>query len=124
MRYNISFDNLIHALIVKTSGTMKKDDFIEMAENLLQHPEFSSGENVIFDHIDLDFSHVSVETLEAIRFFHTQNEEQIGGGKSAIVVKPGFSGKWNRLWEKGQKINTANRVMVFEDFDEAAQWIK
>ena len=124
MRYNISFDNLIHTLIVKTSGTMKKDDFIEMAENLLQHPEFSSGENVIFDHIDLNFSDVSVETLEAIRSFHKQNEAQIGDGKSAIVVKPGFSGKWYQLWEKGQKIKTANRNIVFEDFDEATQWIK
>lgn len=124
MRYDISFDNLVHAMLVRTSGKMTKDDFIEMAENLLQHPDFSSGENVIFDHIDLDFSDVCVETLEAIRSFHKQNEEKIGGGKSAIVVKPGFSEKWYTLWEKGQKIKTANKVMVFDDFNEATKWIK
>jgi hypothetical protein len=124
MRYDIEFDDSADVIVVKTSGEMTQDDYIEMAESILQHPRHTPGENIIFNHSDLDFSNVTVETLKAIRTFHKQNEDRIGGGKSAIVVKSGFLWKWYELWDQGKKIKTRNKVMVFESLDNAVQWIQ
>jgi hypothetical protein len=124
MKYKITFDESARVLVVKTSGAMTGADFIKMAEDLLKHPECASGGNVIFDHSDLDFSGVSVEELEVIRRFHQKNENRIGDGKSAMVVKPGFLQKWHELWGQGQKIKTKNKVTVFENFSNAASWVQ
>ena len=124
MNYDIIFDNSTDIFIVKTSGKMTGERFVDMAQDLLRHSQWVPGGNVIFDHIDLDFSDVSVADLEAIRSVHKENENQIGAGKSAIVVRPGFSQKWHKLWSHGQKIQTENKILVFEDFNHTVQWIK
>lgn len=109
-------------LVVKTEGRMNAEDFIEMAKDLLRHHRCLPNGNVVFDHAALEFSDVSVGDLQRIRAFHMDNEERIGKGKSAIVVKAGLSKKWDKLWSQGKKIKTGNRVAVFENYNEAVNW--
>jgi hypothetical protein len=123
MNYQISYMDSTKLLVVKTRGKMNADDFIEMAKDLLQHPQCLPDGNVIFDHIALEFNDVSVGDLQKIRTFHMSNEARIGSGKSAIVVKVGLSEEWNKLWSQGEKIKTGNRVQVFESYNEAINWI-
>jgi len=124
MKYAIRFDKSIGVLVIKTSGMMNGNDFTDMAEDILRNPERSQSNGVIFDHVDLDFSAVSVDDLEEIRAFHKRHDRQIGSGKSAIVVRQGFSDKWLKLWDKGTKIKTQNLVRVFEDFADAVCWLR
>jgi hypothetical protein len=121
MKYKISYTDL---LIVKTEGKMNAVDFIAMAKDLLRHPQCVSNGNVIFDHTDLDFAGVSLGDLNKIRAFHMSNEQRIGSGKSAIVVKSGLSSEWHKLWSQGEKIKTGNKVQVFENFNDAVKWIE
>ena len=67
MRYKIYLNQSNSLLIAKTSGAMNADDFIAMAEDLLQHPCCVKDGNVLFDHTDLDFSSVDVCELNKIR---------------------------------------------------------
>ena len=124
MDYNLVFDNSNDIFIAKTSGKMSSKGFVDMAQSLLRHPRWVADKDVIFDHTSLYFSDVPLADLEVIRGFHKENEHRIGSGKSAIVVSPGFSGKWHKLWSRGQKIQSGNKVMVFEDFNDAVQWVK
>ncbi|MDD5218601.1 MAG: STAS/SEC14 domain-containing protein [Candidatus Omnitrophica bacterium] len=123
MKYAIAFDPFMPGCVVKTSGKMTGAEFIAMAESLLAQGQLKPDGNVIFDYRDLDFSRVSIDDLEAIRRFHKENEDRIGSGKSAMVVRPGFLKKWYALWSQGQKVQTKNRVMVFESLENATQWI-
>jgi len=124
MNYDITFDNVVDVFVVKTSGKMTGQRFVDMGKDLLEHLQWAANINVIFNHIELDFSGVFVEDLERIRLFHKENENRIGDGKSAIVVRPGFLQKWRELWEHGQKIQTENKVMVFDNLNDAVQWVK
>jgi len=124
MNYKVTFVDAINLLVVKTSGKMNADDFIVMAKDLLQQPQCLPDGNVIFDHTVLEFNDVALDDLEKIRAFHMSNEDRIGSGKSAIIVKPGLSQEWHRLWSKGEKIKTANKVQVFENYNDAVNWIK
>jgi hypothetical protein len=123
MNYKMTYLDPAGLLVVKTDGNMNADDFIAMAKDLLQHPQCVPNGNVIFDHTDLEFAGVPVGDLNKIRAFHMANEQRIGSGKSAIVVKSGLSGEWHRLWSQGEKIKTGNKVQVFEDLSDAANWL-
>ncbi len=120
MNYKIIYADL---LVVKTSGKMNADDFIKMAKDLLQHSQCLPNGNVLFDHTALEFNAVPAGDLRKIRAFHMRNEERIGNGKSAIVVKIGLAKEWHKLWSQGEKIKTGNKVQVFEDYNEAVNWI-
>jgi len=124
MNYKIAFMTSMDLISVKTSGKMNARDFIVMAEDLLQHPRFLSNSNIVFDHTALKFEDVPVDDLQKIRSFHISNEEKIGNGKSAIVVKAGLSKEWYKLWSQGRKIKTGNKVKVFENYNDAIDWIE
>ncbi len=124
MDYQISYLDPMGIIVVKTKGKMNADDFLAMARAMLQHPRHSKGGNVIFDHSALEFSGVPVSALQKIRAFHMDNEGETGNGKSAIIVKAGLSKEWHKLWSQGEKIKTGNKVMIFESYDDAVNWIK
>jgi hypothetical protein len=122
MKYSIVFSDEMGLVTVKTTGSMNAHDFIGMAEDILRYPNYAPGTDVFFDHEDLDLSDVMPEELEAIRAFHRDNESRIGGGRSAMLLRPGLSGKWHGLWSQGSKLKTANQARVFENRDEAVRW--
>jgi len=101
---------------------MNAADFIAMAEDILRHPRFVKDGSVLFDHRKLEFGLVTFEDLQKIRMFHTAHEEKIGAGKSAILVARGLSGAWHTLWSQGEKIKTANKSQVFDDYRQAVAW--
>ena len=124
MEYSIKFDKKEDLLVIKTEGTMNSLDYISMAQDILRYPDHRSGGNSVFDHRDLDFSHVRLEDLERIRAFHVKNEERIGSGKSAFLFGKGRAEAWIKLWSMGEKIKTSNRVRIFEDDVKMLEWLK
>jgi len=124
MNYTIKCVEPGFDLVVETSGEMNAADFLIMAEDLLRHPRCLENGNVIFDHRALEFGHMALDELEKIRDFHRRHEERIGNGKSAIVVKPGFAYEWHKIWAQGKKIETGNKVCVFENYDDAVSWVE
>ncbi len=117
---NLGFDN---TRIVRTYGKMNGADYIEMAKDLLKGKDCFPGGNAIFDHRELDFTGIVLKDLEQIRSFHVANEEKIGGGKTAILLKSGMIEEWNKLWSQGKKIKTNNKTKLFENYEQAEAWI-
>ncbi|MFC2149189.1 hypothetical protein ACFLQ8_00640 [Candidatus Auribacterota bacterium] len=124
MEYKVTNDNESGFFIVSTEGKMNAREFIQMAKAILSHPQWVPNGNVLFDHRRLDFDDVPLDDLDVIRCFHQQKEERIGKGRSAIVVKDGFVGKWFDLWSQGEKIKTESNVKVFDSYDQAVLWVR
>jgi hypothetical protein len=122
VRHHIEYLNQENVFIIKTDGDMTGEGFIIMAEEILNHLQYKTDNNVLFDRRELNFENVTIPDLEMIRKFHVKNENIIGNGRSALVVND--QSQWNNLWDKGEKIKTANIVRVFDDFDSALRWIK
>jgi len=124
MQYSIDHIYEDRITIVKTRGEMSADGFLVMAEGILNCSDRPVSGNVLFDHTDLDFAGVVLEDLDKIRAYHVKNEERIGSGKSAILLAAGMKLAWDKLWDQGQKIQTANIVQIFEDRQLALKWLK
>ena len=122
MKYKIKYLNPDNLFIIKTDGSMTGKDFIAMAKGILEHPNYKPGNNVLFDHLELNIKNVTIQNIEKIRNFHMENENIIGNGKSAIVVKS--QSEWDNIWNQGEKIKTKNIVKLFDTFDNAMNWIK
>ena len=123
MNYYIQYLESEDFFLVKTSGHMSADDFIQMAEGILSHSNWAAGKNVLFDHRDLNFENITLEIIEKIRRFHEANEKRIGAGRSAILLKAGSIDKWNIVWDEGDKIKSASIVQIFDDNGSAIKWI-
>lgn len=123
MDHQIRDDRDDRFLVVRTRGVMNGEDYLDMARAILRHPRHRPGGAALFDHRDLDFSQVTLEDLEKIRTFHREHEDQIGGGKTAILLGPGRVEAWQQLWSQGRKIRSANQVMLFESEAEAIEWL-
>lgn len=123
MNFKINTLDTQNIACVKTSGILSGFGYLAMAKELLQYQKWMPNNNVLFDHRELTFDNLSFVDIESIRKFHKDNEDQIGSGKSAIVVRHGMGISWKKLWEKGEKIQTNNIVKVFEDFDTAVHWV-
>ena len=123
MNYEIAYIEAENLFLVTTKGKMMSREFIKMGADILAHKNWQPGGNVVFDHRLLDFSGATQNDLDVIRDFHQQNEDDIGDGKSAVIVTPGLSEKWRQLWLQGQKISSANRVEVFDDLDIGKHWV-
>lgn len=101
---------------------MTGKDFIALAAGILHHSNYKPNNNVLFDHRELIFKNVTIQDIEEIRHFHRENENKIGNGKSAIVVRS--QSEWDDIWRHGEKLKTENIVKVFDNFDSAINWIK
>ena len=122
MKYKIEYLNQNNLFTIKTDGNMTGNDFIAMAEEILNHPHYKPNDNILFDHRELKLENVTIHDIEKIRKFHRKNEKIIGNSKSAIVVKSKF--EWDNIWKQGEKIKTDNIVKIFYDFNNAINWIK
>jgi hypothetical protein len=109
-------------MIVKTSGQMTGYDYVRMAKEILKNQKWRPNNNILFDHRELSFDYVPFADLQVIRQYHKKNEETIGHGKSAIVLKHGNRRNWEKLWERGDKIQTASIVKIFEEIETALRW--
>jgi hypothetical protein len=122
MQYKITYLPQEEVTIIITFGKMTAEGFTEMAKDILNHPNYKPNNNTLFDHRELDYSATAIEDLNKIRDFHRQHENEIGNGKSAMLIKS--IPDWNRLWSQGEKIETANQVQLFEDLNSAISWLQ
>ena len=123
MNFKVTFDREDGFFIVYASGCMTADGYTAMAKTILNHPDWVPGRHGIFDHRELDFSATTLKDLEQIREFHRSHEKDIGDGKTAIVVKPGYTMEWEAMWLQGEKIKSTNVVRVFDSYPDAAIWL-
>ncbi|MBU0579638.1 MAG: hypothetical protein KKA19_00525 [Candidatus Margulisbacteria bacterium] len=93
MTYIIKFSKQPKLYIVTTQDKMTAFDFIKMAEDLLNDPNYVAGSNGVFDHRNLIIDDVPYEDLTKIRNFHMKNGNRIGAGRCAMIVKSVLA--WN-----------------------------
>jgi hypothetical protein len=123
MHWTVEFPEGDDYAIVTTSGTFTAADHLRMIEDIVSHPGWRSGTNVLFDDRALDFSEADLRTMYEAGANHLRNDERIGSGKAAILMRSVSDYGRGRQFE----LLTADRVSatmaVFLDEAEAREWL-
>jgi len=109
--------------VVTTSGTFDPADHLRMIEDIVSHPAWRPGTDVLFDHRGLSFDEADLRAMYQAGTNHLANDARIGGGKAAVLVRSVSDFGRGRQFE----LLTADRISatlrVFMDPAEALDWL-
>lgn len=111
-------------LVVRTSGKYDIEAQHLMVTEILSHPSWHPGKAALFDHRELDLGQAGYESMARAAAVHRAHEDQIGDGKSALVMStPGAFGT-GRQFELLLGSDTAAKLRIFVNIDDAIRWLE
>src|SRR5689334_5507182 len=72
---------------VVTAGEFDLVDHARMIEDIVSRDFWRPGLDVLFDHRNLNFGFTTTETMKRASANHEKNDDRIGDGKAAILMK-------------------------------------
>jgi hypothetical protein len=123
MEWTIEHDPQRPYLEVRTRGEFTLQDHVRMVEDILARPFWVPGTDVLFDHRELDFGNIGFAEMTAARSTHASHDEQIGNGKSAMLVRSQRDFGLSRQFELLSEEFVAAKLRVFLDEAEARAWL-
>ena len=124
MHWHVEFDPADRFATVTTSGTFTVADHARMVQDILGHAAWVPGWPVLFDHRELDFGEQGYEAMARARDRHVENDDRIGPGRAAILVRPGADYGRARQFELLADGRVSADVRVFTDEAEARAWVR
>jgi hypothetical protein len=108
---------------VVTGGDFTVGEQLKMIEDITSRDFWRPGMNVLFDHRKLDFGVTDINLIRKASDNHVKNNEKIGGGKAALLMKslPDFAR--GRQFELLTESKVSAKLRIFKDEDEAVQWL-
>lgn len=111
-------------LVIRTRGKYDIEDQHVMVTEILSHPSWYPGQAALFDHRELDLGRAGFEAMSRAAAVHRANEDQIGDGKSALVMGTTGAFGTGRQFELLLGSDTVTRLRIFTDIDDAIRWLE
>ena len=123
MDWEIIVEGKPPVFLVRTLGAASVADFFTMRDELLSHPAFVPGIDVIYDHTRLA-SYPSSGEVKAIAEGAARRSSQgpYWGRMAQVVAEPVQYGLV-RMWEAYAGDDLAARTRIFASLDEAYDWL-
>lgn len=123
MNWTIEYIKKGNFVKVTVEGDFSLGELEKMDEDIFRQKFWRPGMNVLFDHRKLDFGVTDIEMMRGASQLHVKNNEKIGNGKAAFLMKslPDFAR--GRQFELLTESKVSAKMRVFKDEDEALEWI-
>lgn len=108
---------------VVTNGNFNIKDHLKMIEDVVSRDFWLPGMNVFFDHRKLNFGSTDITIFRGASANHAQNDERIGDGKAAILMKSIADFGRGRQYELITDPKVSAKLRIFLDEREALQWL-
>lgn len=123
MEYDITFDRDKNYFYIKTMGDFSINDFFNLADDLLNREDWQTHSDCLFDYRETSFLGVSSRELELATHKHSTENQIVGAGKSALVMRDINNYGMGRMYEGMTSPLVDVKFMVFTDMDEAVAWL-
>lgn len=124
MHWTIEFERDRQLAVIRTSGRFNLRDYVAMTREILARDFWRPGMDTLFDHRALDFHDTGFETMSAVTRTHEGQDEQIGPGRCAIVMKDEADFGRGRMWENISQDRISVRSRIFTDLATARAWLE
>ena len=122
--YEFRFDDEIRALVVTASGEATMMGFKAYIADVLAHPRWTPGTNLLVDFRQLDTRNLSSQDIQELAEIHIANDQRIGQGALAIVMGQAASFGLARMWEAYTDGRLALHTRVFHTLEEGLAWMR
>ncbi len=123
MHWTIEFERDRELVVIRTSGRFNLRDHAAMTEEILAREFWRPGMATLFDHRALDFHDVGFETMSAASRTHRDQDDQIGPGRCAILMKDEADFGRGRMWENISQDRISVQSQIFTDLAAARSWL-
>ena len=123
MDWKISHNEDTGYFVVTTAGNYDSGDHQQMVAEILSHDGWQPDTNTLFDSRELTFNGSEFADIFAASSTHRANDQQIGTGKTAmVVVRPSDLGVMRQFQLISEDV-VSSKLKIFEDVDLAIEWL-
>ena len=108
---------------VTTEGVFSSADHLKMIEDIVSRDFWMPGTNVLFDHRNLEFGETDVSIFKEASSNHEKNDQHIGDGKAAILMKSLADFGRGRQFELIADNKISAKLHIFLREKEAIKWL-
>jgi hypothetical protein len=109
---------------VKTQGEGDVTGIVAFLKDIISHPEWEPGRNILLDHRALKIDKISVSEIEDISTFFKSIANKLGSGKIALVMTRVIDFGIARAWEMVTDPEVGISIYVFRQMDKALDWLE
>ena len=108
---------------IVSEGVFSGGEAIQLIEDLLLQPYWRKGMPVLVDNRRVDYSVGGIAAMQEAGKFHIENDERIGEGKAALLMKSVADFGLGRQYELLTDEAVSANVHVFLDENQALRWL-
>ena len=123
MRWTVELPGAEGYAVVTTSGAFDVAGHVRMIEDITTRPGWRPGMDVLFDHRALDLGEADLGAMYQAGENHRRNDERIGDGRAAILVRSLSDFSRGRQFELLTEGRISATLSVFLDEAEARDWL-
>lgn len=109
---------------VVTNGDFTLEDHEKMIKDIVSREFWQPGTDVFFDHRKLNFGQTSIDLMKRASANHHENDELIGDGRAAILMKSLVDFGRGRQFELLPADKVSAKMRIFMDADAAINWLE
>ncbi len=110
-------------IVVRTRGLAAVEGFSAFLSDVVTHPDWRSGMDLLLDHRDLDGSALSEEDIHQLTDEAVAIDGELGGGRWAVVLANDLGFGLARMWQSVPEGKGIPRRRLFRVVEEAEAWL-
>jgi hypothetical protein len=123
MKWTFEFIENKKYIRVVSEGVFNAREQAQLIEDLISQSFWHKEMPVLFDNRKLDYSVGGAAAIREASRFHIENDERIGDGKAALLMKSVTDFGFGRQYELLTDVATSVKIHVFLDENQAVSWL-
>lgn len=123
MKFYIIWDSQIPNLNIELSGEFDVNDLERCYRQILEHEQWHTGMDILWDVRNCSLTNLSVNDLKAIAWMTDKYKDRRGKGKAAWVISRDVDFGVSRMFELVNQGKLNYNFYVFKSIREAKDWI-
>jgi hypothetical protein len=123
MKWTFEYVEDMGYIKIVSEGEFSAGEAVQLIEDLLSQPYWRKGIPVLVDNRKLDYSGGGTTAIKEASKFHIANDERIGNGKSALLMKSVTDFGLGRQYELLTDESVSANLHIFMDENQALRWL-
>ncbi len=123
MKWLLGFDGSGNIVTATMEGTFSIDHFRGLFHEILQHPEWNAGMNMLLDYRNVDFSDIAFPEVKQTSMIHKKADERVGDGRIALLMSYPLGFGIGRMYKSMTEHGISASIGVFRGSLDAHNWL-